>query len=96
VNRKEGKVEKSEDEKIMEVEARLDHEKIWSAIRIRNGIDDVAITGNLFRMERMNKDTFWVCIYRGKKRTCFYLQGKGVTATLTEDDIGCKDDNEEE
>ena len=83
----------------MEVEARLDNEKIWSAIRLRNDeVDDVAITGNLFRMERMNKDTFWVCIYRAKKRTGFYLQvndSRGLTATLIEDDIGCKDDNEE-
>lgn len=54
-------------------------------------VDDVAITGDLFRLERMTDDCWWVCIYRGKNRTAFYIEGKDkLTATTIEDSIGCK------
>lgn len=59
-------------------------------------IDDVAITGDLFRLERMRNDSWWVCIYRGDKRTSFNIYRprgkKTVVAMLQDDSIGCKDD----
>lgn len=56
-------------------------------------VDDVAITGDLFRMERMNDGDWWVCIYRGDKRTAFSLTANSNNkAILSEDSIGCHDD----
>jgi hypothetical protein len=52
-------------------------------------------------MERLTGHNWWVCIYRGGKRTCFSIdfrdgkEGQFIDATLTEDSIGCKNDNEE-
>jgi hypothetical protein len=56
-------------------------------------VDDVAITGDLFRMERMNDQCWWVAIYRGENRTTFNLQLKEgrLEATLIEDSIGCQE-----
>ena len=76
-------------------------EKRRQAIRPdRKGkVDDVAISGDLFRLERMSNSVWWVCIYRGKKRTAFYLERprgkKTVEATLIEDSIGCIDDSKD-
>lgn len=60
-------------------------------------VDDVVISGNLFRMEQMDKDAWWVAIYRGKKRTSFSLQwdrkSRNIVATVTDDSIGCTDDS---
>ena len=59
-------------------------------------VDDVAIDGDLFRLERMNTDSWWCCIYRGKNRTAFSIYRprgkKTVVAKLIEDSIGCIDD----
>ncbi len=41
------------------------------------GIDDVAIEGKLFRLERMTKDVFWGAVYGGKKTFSFQLHIKG-------------------
>lgn len=71
------------------------NDKIWNAIRLNNKeIDDVAISGDLFRMERMNDKCFWVCIYRENKRTAFWLEEKNgkIVATLSENDLNCKED----
>lgn len=71
--------------------------KEMSAIRLddKKGVDDVAITGDLFRMERMNDGAWWVCVYRGGKRTAFNLSSKtAIEATLIEDSIGCSDDTD--
>ena len=58
---------------------------------------DVAITGDLFRMERMNDGDWWVCIYRGQNRTAFLLTAKSNNdAFLQEDTIGCLDDAKEQ
>lgn len=48
--------------------------ELMSVIRLAKGdVDDVAIDGDLFRMEQMDNDHWWVCIYRGKERTAFSL-----------------------
>jgi len=69
-----------------------------AVIRYAGGqVDDVAITGDLFRMEQMDRDHWWVCIYRGDKRTMFGLwwdkRRREIVAHLTEDTIGCHDDS---
>lgn len=60
---------------------------------VGNQIDDVAISGDLFRMEQMDRDHWWLCIYRGKQRTAFSLRWdrkrREIVATLTDDSIGC-------
>lgn len=63
-------------------------------------VDDVAITGDLFRMEQMSDTCWWVCICRGEsgeKRTAFNLvwdrKQKRIVAVLWEDTIGCTDDS---
>ncbi len=69
--------------------------KEFNAIRLDDSktVDDVAITGDLFRMERMDDGVWWVCIYRGDKRTAFNLSSKApIEATVIEDSIGCSDD----
>jgi hypothetical protein len=69
--------------------------KQFSAIRLddNKAVDDVAITGDLFRMERMDDGVWWVCIYRGGVRTAFNLSSKtAIEATVLEDSIGCTDD----
>jgi len=41
-------------------------EKIINQLRIdtiKGIIDDVAISGNLLRLERMNEKGYWLCIY---------------------------------
>ena len=69
---------------------------IFTAIRMGNDgyVDDVAIHGDLFRMEQMDDDAIWVCIYRGKERAAFFInrQGKKLHITTIEDSIGCIDD----
>lgn len=56
------------------------------------GIDDVSISGSLFRMERMTDTTFWVCMYgkNGRERIAFDLSvgdGGKLYARLIEDSI---------
>lgn len=68
--------------------------KVWSAIR-RNpdgSVDDVAISGDLFRLEQMDDDSFWACVHRGDKAVHFMIRGKNLIAQSYEDDIGCIDD----
>jgi len=59
-------------------------------------VDDVAIDGNLFRLERMGNSEWWCCIYRGKQRTAFSIHRprgkKTVEVVVIEDGIGCIDD----
>jgi len=64
-------------------------------IRRRAGqVDDVVISGDLFRLERMDDDCWWAAVYRGKDCTAFFLQrtDTGIVAALAEDSIGCADD----
>lgn len=57
-------------------------------------VDDVVIDGDLFRMERMDTNCWWVCIYRGEQRVSFFLKARGkITPFLSEDSIGCIDDS---
>ena len=70
-----------------------------SIIRLLNGaVDDVMIDGDLFRMEQMDKDSWWVAIYRGDKRVRFVLswdkKRKEIVAKVSEDDLGCIDDTD--
>jgi hypothetical protein len=70
--------------------------KRWRAIRLdaHGQVDDVAISGGLFRMERMDAHLWWVAVYRGDKRVTFWLRARGrITADLGEDGIGCVDDS---
>ena len=59
-------------------------------------LDDIAITGDLFRLEQMDDSSWWCCIYRGKKRTAFNIyrpRGKNtVVVEISDDSIGCIDD----
>ena len=59
-------------------------------------VDDVVITGDTFRMERMRKNAWWLAVYRGDQRVCFWLtreKGKGIVTEVTEDELGCVDDS---
>lgn len=64
--------------------------------RDEDGVDDVVIHGDLFRMERMSSDSFWVCIYRGEKAVMFSLtwdkKNRLLRASDYQDDLGCIDD----
>ena len=66
--------------------------------RVGGDVDDVAISGDLFRMEQMRSDDWWVCVYRGEQRTMFSLcwdrKARCLRAVVTEDSIGCHDDSE--
>ena len=74
--------------------------KKWSAIRLGEDgkVDDVAISGDLFRMEQLDDDVFWLTIYRGEKRASFTLsrKGKQIIAVVQADGIGCVDDSKVE
>lgn len=76
-----------------------DHESV-AIIRpdSRGEVDDVAIDGDLFRMERMDRKHWWLCIYRGDQRVAFDLfydkRRRTIIAQVTEDDLGCIDDRE--
>jgi len=75
-------------------------EKRWQAIRPDDtgAVDDVAISGDLFRLEKMDRGLWWSCIYRGDQRTCFWFridQLRGdIVVTVSEDSIGCIDDRD--
>lgn len=60
---------------------------------VGNQIDDVAISGDLFRMQQMARNRWLLRIYRGKLLTAFSLHWdrtrQEIVATLTEDSIGC-------
>ncbi len=70
-----------------------------SAIRYSQtgGIKDVAITGDLFRIERLGPKEWWICVYRDGKRTAFNMSSLGgrTDLKLLEDEIGCRDDQKE-
>jgi len=70
--------------------------KVWNAVRNdKDGtVDDVSISGDLYRLERMTDTCFWTCVYRGHDRTAFSINivdGKLVVQQI-EDSIGCTDD----
>ncbi len=58
---------------------------------VEGHVDDVAISGDLFRMERMDKGAWWVAIYRGDERTMFSLvwdrKRREIVAIVTEDTL---------
>ena len=68
--------------------------------RVNGEVDDVVITGDLFRMEQMDKDSWWVAMYRGDERVCITLRWdkkrREIVATVYEDGIGCTDDFDRE
>lgn len=65
---------------------------LYSIQRDSDGaVVDVSIKGDLFRMERLDPDTWWVCIYRGSARTAFTLRSSStIQAEVTEDEIAGK------
>lgn len=70
-----------------------------SFIRYIDGqVDDVVITGDLFHLEQMDDNAWWVTIYRGDRQACFLLQWdkkrKRIKTILMEDDLSCTDDTE--
>ncbi len=54
-------------------------------------LDDVAISCDMFRLEQMSPDAWWVAACRGDKTTMFWLhwdrKTKNIIATVTCDDI---------
>jgi len=60
-------------------------------------VDDVVIEGDLLRMEKMSNNSWWIAIYRGKKRVAFdmFITEDGMEANLREDELGCVDDTED-
>jgi hypothetical protein len=70
--------------------------KKWQSIRYESGeIDDVAISGDTFRMEQMDTGFWWVAIYRGGKETSFNLYSKKpIKVTINNDTIGCEREGE--
>jgi hypothetical protein len=64
--------------------------------RVKGEVDDVAITGDLFRLEQMDKAVWWAAIYRGDKRVALwfrYNRKRGIVVNVQEDDFGCTDDS---
>lgn len=76
---------------------RAPREHVQSISRIRGEVDDVAISGDLFRLEQMSADCWWTAVYRGDERTMFMLKWdrkrRCIVAYLTEDTIGCTGDD---
>jgi hypothetical protein len=71
-------------------------DKVWSAVRLdaAGQVDDVAVTADLFRLERMDTGVFWAAAYRGGKRVTFLIESSApITVHVSDDDIGCKDDS---
>lgn len=68
----------------------------WQAIRPddQGRVDDVAISCDLFRLERMDTGVWWGCVYRGSQAVHFWLRryGRDIEVSISEDGIGCVDD----
>lgn len=71
------------------------------AIRVdETGVDDVAISCSMFRLERMADNEWWACAYVGKgkktKAVMFALswnkKAKRIDCVCYEDEVGCVDD----
>lgn len=60
------------------------------------GVDDVAIDATMFRFERQREDAFWLCAYRGDRRTTFMMwaQGGRLYCRKDEDELNTVDDSE--
>ena len=65
-------------------------EKKYNEVRLRKGrVDDVAI--DELHLEDMTGDVWWIGIYRGNKRTTFYIESKSkITVTLIENGLKSK------
>lgn len=63
-----------------------------------DSVDDVVITGDMLRIERMDDDHFWVAVYRGHKEAMFSIywdkKAKKLRCNCYSDTIGCIDDRE--
>ena len=63
----------------------------------RKQVDDVVISCDLFRMERMSKDSVWLSANIGSHRGVDFMlyadKGK-LKIMLMEDTIGCKDETQ--
>ena len=72
--------------------------KRFNAIRLDNNgkVDDVAISSDMFRLERMSDTVWWAAAYKGKRRTTFYIYLKDgkVVVDVVENELESKDDSE--
>jgi hypothetical protein len=61
-------------------------------------VDDVAISCDMFRLERMDECVWWAAAYVGDQRVTFsiFMKEGRVEVEVVEDEIGCKDDVKEE
>ena len=68
--------------------------KTWNEIRLNEEgeNDDIVIDGVNVHLEQMDNNLWWLGLYKGKKRICFYLvadQG-GIKCELTENGLKTK------
>lgn len=61
-----------------------------------DGVDDVVITSDTTRIERMSDTEYWVAAYRGSEEVMFTVfwdkKAKMLRCSVSEDTIGCIDD----
>jgi len=67
--------------------------KPLTRISRKNGeLDDIAIEEvSLFRLEMMDRNSVWICLYRGTKRFTLdiYSTPEGIKVVRREDELGC-------
>lgn len=66
--------------------------KKYNEVRTRNGkADDIVIDGVNIHLEDMDGKTWWLGVYRGKKRATFLIRSKSeISVKLEENDLGLK------
>lgn len=64
-----------------------------------DGVDDVVISGDVTRIERMSDIEYWVAAYRGDKQVMFSIfwdrKRKMLRCTCYQDDLNCVDDTKD-
>lgn len=65
--------------------------------RIAGQVDDVVITGDTFRLERMDDQAWWAAVYRGERVVSFWISSDNgqIDVEVTTDELGCTDDTEQ-
>ena len=69
----------------------------YAIIRRKHGeVDDVAISCDAYRLERMDTNLVWVCCYRDGKQVAFFIRvtGRSLSIELSTDELSCTDDSE--
>jgi hypothetical protein len=73
--------------------------------RVNGAVDDVVITCDTFRLERMRRDALWLAVCRGDRIVSFWIscagrrrsrrsRGRRIAVEVTDDELGCIDDTE--